>query len=251
MPEPLLVRYLQPLLAGRRAECIGLIQSAISEGRPAERILSQVVWPAMNQIDRLYREDQINAAIENMATRINRTVAVQLQAHLPALPPNGKRVLLTCIDVPHQETGAQIIADLLQSRGWEVFFLGTGSVPGDEILTLVGEVRPHVLVLFGSQPQSVPEIRALIDHIREIGVCPTMNVVLSGGVFNRADDLWREVGADAFADTAPRLVEVLEALPARDPRAPRSIGIVKQRRRRRKQPSATTPAARIATHAMA
>ena len=32
MPEPFLIRYMQPLLAGRRAECFDLVADAISNG---------------------------------------------------------------------------------------------------------------------------------------------------------------------------------------------------------------------------
>src|SRR5262249_25842100 len=90
--EPLLSRYLQPLLAGRRAECFNLIRLAVAEGRQAESIMREVVWPAMAQVDRLFRDDRINIAVECMACRINRTVADQLQAHLPTAAANGKRV---------------------------------------------------------------------------------------------------------------------------------------------------------------
>jgi len=64
MPEPLLTRYMQPLLAGRQAECFALISDALHDGRPARDVISDVVWPAMNQVDRLFRADQINAALE-------------------------------------------------------------------------------------------------------------------------------------------------------------------------------------------
>lgn len=233
MSEPLLTRYLPPLLAGRRAECFRVIQEAIAGGVPAERLLSSVVWPAIEQVGRLYRDDQINAALENMASRINRTIAGQLQAHLPTGARNGRRVLIACADVTPEETGAQIVADLFQAEGWEAYFLG-GGVPHDEILKLAGELRPSLLLLFGTQPSAVPEVRRLIDVIREIDVCPTMNIMVSGGVFNRADGLWQEIGADAYAETAPSIVRRAAELRPRQPGAPRPAGIVKKRRRKRK-----------------
>jgi len=232
MPEPFLVRYMQPLLAGRRAECFQLIADALRKGTSAEELLCDVIWPASAQIERLYRDDRINTASEHLACRINRAVINQLQVHLPTVAPIGKRALVACADASHEELGAEIVSDLLQARGWEVFFVG-GGVPHDEILGLVGQLRPEVLLIFGADAEAVPNTRAMIERIREIGVCPTMNVVVIGGIFNRADGLWREIGADAFCDAPRTVCQTLATLSPRQPNAPR-LGFVKKRRRQRK-----------------
>jgi methanogenic corrinoid protein MtbC1 len=232
MSEPLLTRYMQPLLAGRRAECFKLVADALNDGCVAENLAYDVVWPATVQVDRLYRDDRIDAAIENMAGRINRTIANQLQVHLPKGAPSGNRIIITCPNEHCEEIGAQILADLLQSNGWDVYLIDA-EVPHDELLRLVGELRPNVLLIYGTQPQQVPNIRRLVEIIREIGVCPTMNIVTSGGVFARVDGLWQEVGADVFVEQPRDAVKVLNELEPRKP-GPRRMGIVKKRRRRRK-----------------
>jgi methanogenic corrinoid protein MtbC1 len=238
MSEPFLIRYMQPLLAGRRAECFDLVAEAVQNGISAEELICDVVWPAMSQIERLYDDDRINGAVEHMACRINRTVADQLQAHLPKRPLVGKRVLVASADNPGEELGAQIVADLFQSSGWEVFFIG-GGVPDDEILMMVGQLRPQLMLIFGAHPEAVANTRAMIERIRDIGVCPTMNILVTGGIFNRADGLWQEIGADAFAGTPRCVLETAGELAPREPNTPH-MGIVKKRRRRRK--STLTPA---------
>jgi MerR family transcriptional regulator, light-induced transcriptional regulator len=237
MPEPFLVRYMQPLLGGRRAECFELISEALRAGTPAETLICDVIWPATAQIERLYNDDRINAAAEHMACRINRTAADQLQAHLTRRPPRGRRVLVASADTEGQELGAQIVADLFQADGWEVFFVG-GGVPDDEILSLVGQLRPHMLLIFGAHPEAVANTRAMVERIRDVGVCPTMNIVVTGGIFNRADGLWQEIGADAFCDTPRGVLATANELGPREPRT-QVFGIVKRRRRRRKTALAT------------
>jgi methanogenic corrinoid protein MtbC1 len=238
MPEPLLTRYLQPLLAGRRAECFELIAEALRTGRFAEALICDVVWPAMAQVERLYRDDRINTAAEHIACRINRTVADQLQAHLPKKPLIGKRVLIACADGEHEELGAQMVGDLFQADGWEVCFIG-GGVPDDEVLAIVGQFRPEILLIFGAHPDAVPATRSMIERIREVGTCPTMNIVVIGGIFNRADGLWREIGADACCDDLRNVLTTASELDPRSPNAPR-VGLVKKRRRRRKAAAAVT-----------
>jgi methanogenic corrinoid protein MtbC1 len=125
-------------------------------------------------------------------------------------------------------------ADLFEADGWDVYFLG-GGVPDDEVLSLVGQLRPDILLIFGTQPQGVPGVRRLIDRIRDIDAHPTMNVMISGGVFNRADGLWEEISADLFAPTATEALRIANAAKPKEPTA-RPTGPVRKRRRRRRSP---------------
>jgi methanogenic corrinoid protein MtbC1 len=224
--------YMVPLLAGNRASCRALVFSQLTAQRDAKSLYEDLIWPAMERVERLYRSDRINSAAEHMATRINRAIATQLQPHLPTGEGLGKVVLITCAEGEPEELGAQMTADLFESRGWGVYFLG-GGVPNDEILTLIGQLRPDLLLVFGTQPQGVPGTRRLIDMIRDIGVHPAMNIMVSGGVFNRAEGLWKEVNADLFAKTAAQAIPLAESAQPQKAAAPRP-GAPKRRRRRRR-----------------
>ena len=230
----LLEEYLTPLLAGNRVTCREFADSQLKRGKGAATLYRELLWPAMERVEKLYRTDRINAASEHMATRINRTVAAQLQASLQRTEPIGKKMLIICADGEPEELGAQMCGDLFEARGWDVYFLG-GGVPNDEVLSLVGQLRPDLLLIFGTQPSGVPGIRHLIDLIREIDVNPTMNIMVSGGVFNRADSLWKEVNADLFGKTAHEAIPLAEAAEPRKPVA-RPPGAPKKRRRRRRPP---------------
>jgi methanogenic corrinoid protein MtbC1 len=161
-----------------------------------------------------------------------------LQSRLEKQAPNGRRILIACADGEPEELGAQMCADLFEAEGWDVYFVG-GGVPNDEVLSLVGQLRPEILLIFGTQPSGVANVRKLIDLIRGVGVNPTMNIMISGGVFNRAEGLWKEVNADLFAaDASDALAVAAEAEP-REHQVP-IPGAPKKRRRRRKPPLLAT-----------
>jgi methanogenic corrinoid protein MtbC1 len=227
----ILEQYMEPLLSGDRAACRGIARDFAAKADPT-LAYHELIWPAMERVDKLYRDDQINRAVEHMATRINRCVADQVQIHLIPRDPNGRRILITCADGEPEELGGQMCADLFEAKGWDVYFVG-GGIPNDEVLSLVGQLRPDILLIFGTRPQGVPGVRALIDLIREVGANPTMNIMISGGVFNRADGLWKEVNADLFARTAREAIPIAESAEPRQPEI-RLPGVPKKRRRRRR-----------------
>lgn len=224
--------YMSPLLAGNRPSCREIVRRHTAGLPDPFTAYHDLLWPAMERVEKLYRTDRINLAAEHMATRINRSIADQLQANLPKTESNGKRMLITCADGEPEELGAQMCADLLESSGWDVYFLG-GGVPNDEVLSLAGQLRPDILLIFGTQPTGVPGVRRLIDLIRGVGLNPTMNIIVSGGVFNRADGLWKEVNADLFARNAADLLRLAGTVSPRTA-TDRPTSTVKKRRRRRR-----------------
>ena len=99
-----------------------------------------------------------------------------------------------------------MIADMFESSGWSVRFTG-GGLTNDDILTYIHEFSPNVLIIYGTEPSEAPEIRSIIDRIREVNAWPNMRIMLCGGVFGRAEGLWEEIGADLYAATPAEAVE--------------------------------------------
>lgn len=205
--ENVLERYLVALLNGNRSACRMVIEETLQSGVPANAVYMDIIWPMMNEIDQLYRDDKIDSAQEAFATRINRTIVDQLQNKLPRKPERSKRIVICSTSTEQGELGAQMLADLFESDGWEVRFLG-GSVNNDDILTFVHSYRPDVLLVYGTQAKAAPQIRGLIDIVHNVNAFPEMKIMLSGGVFDRADGLWEEIGADLYAETAAEAVRI-------------------------------------------
>jgi MerR family transcriptional regulator, light-induced transcriptional regulator len=199
--------YLETLLAGDRVACRKIIDHAIASSTLPYELLTKLVWPTMELLQQLYRDDRIAVASLNLATRLNRMMTDQLCAQLPRAEAKDKKVLIFCGDDEPEELGGQICADLFESDGWTVRFAG-GGVPDDEVLKLIGEFRPDLLLMFGTLPAGVPAVRKLIDYLREVGSCPNMQVMCCGGIYKRAEGLSEEIGADLYAPDAAEAVEV-------------------------------------------
>ncbi len=205
--EDVLARYLEALLQGDRKACRSVVEETMQTGVPANSIYLHMIWPVMAEIERLTRLDKITSVQEHLATRINRTIVDQLQNKLPRRPAKHKKAAVCCAREELQELGAQIIADLFESDGWQVRFLG-GGLTNDDVFAFINEYAPDVLLIYGTAPKQAPDVRRLIDRIRGVNAWPDMRIVVSGGLFNRAEGLWEEIGADGFAPTAAEVLHV-------------------------------------------
>lgn len=216
LPE-LFKQYLEHLFAGKRSSAYRLLAEAHDRGMSARKLLTLVIWPAMQQVEKLYREHHISRINEHMATRINRTVADRLATLMACAPQSGKSMVVICCQGQAEELGGQITADLFEADGWHVWFLGSG-VPHDEVLQFCGKNQPDVLTIYGTKPDGVPGVRKLIELIRGVGACEDMQVLVTGGVFGRADGLCDEVKADLFAGDPRQAVATVNEHPVRVPK---------------------------------
>jgi len=205
--EGTLERYLDTLLQGDRKQSRGVIEETLQTGLPANSVYIDVIWPTMVEIENLVRADRITSSQEHLATRINRTIVDQLQNKLPRKTIRNKKIVICCARDELQELGAQIMTDLFESDGWEVKFLG-GGLTNEDILAFIHDYAPDILLIYGTKPKQAPDIRRLIDTIRDINAWPNMRIMVSGGLFNRAEGLWEEIGADLFASNALEALQI-------------------------------------------
>lgn len=204
-----LEKFFNALISGDRPTARALVAEGLAEHGSAELVLSEMFWPSLENIQRLHRADQLSDLCYNYATRLMRQLVDQVSIRLNFSERVGRTVLLASGAEQAEELAAQMAADLLEAAGYDVYYLG-GGVANDEIVAQIGAIEADVLVVFGAVNSTVPQTRLLIDNLHEIGVCPKLQIVVGGGIFNRADGLAEEIGADAWAATPTELAEVLQ-----------------------------------------
>lgn len=214
MSQQLIERLFGVLVAGDRVGARQLVEEVLSSGVQPQTVISELFWPVYSMIEKMFRADQMSTLAHNMSTKLLRVLVDQTAMELESEAGNGRTVLAFCGPTDADELGAQMAVDLLEANGFSVRFAG-GGVAGDEILEEVQTTQPDVLLMFASAPSDLPEIRRMIDHIAEIGAWKSTQTVVGGGVFNRADGLAEEIGADLWASSPAELVEVMLDEPER------------------------------------
>lgn len=212
--ELLTERLFESLVCGDRETTRALVDDAIRKGAPPRDLITEVYWPTYELVERLYRSDQMTALAHHMATRLLRVLCDQAATGLKRQNPIGRTVFAVCGPSDPDELAGQIAADLLEEAGFTIRYAG-GGIASDEILAEVQESQPDVLLLFASAPSDLPGIRGMIDTLNEIGAVRQTQVVVGGGVFNRAEGLAEEIGADLWATDPRELVSAMLEQPHR------------------------------------
>ena len=169
-------------------------------------------WPTLNNITTLYRQDQLTRLAQQYATRSLSSLMAQVQSRYEIGEDRNRSICMFCGPDQLDDLAAQLVADLLEADGYTVYF-GGGNIAHDDILAEVHERKPDVLLMFSAGGSDAPGLRQLIDHVRSINALPDMQIVVGGGLFNRAPGLAEEIGADLWATGPEDLMDQLVQYP--------------------------------------
>ena len=222
--QAMVERLFPILITGDRSAARSTVEAWTGAGLAAEDLTQEVYWPLLDMVNDLFRRDQLTTLAHHYATRLLRSLVDQAQACYTQQDRNGRNMMLFCGDTESDDLAAQMVADLAEANGWTVAF-GGGGIAYDELLAAVQEQQPNVLLMFSSAASDAPNIRRLIDTIREVGACEQTQVAVGGGVFNRAEGLAQEIGADIWSETPAGMIDRMNSEPER--RAPedqRTVG---------------------------
>ncbi|MEM9416104.1 MAG: cobalamin-dependent protein [Planctomycetota bacterium] len=224
-PNAILDRFFTCLISGDRPGARQVMDELFEADCPAEKIASNLIWPTLHNLQTMRRNDQLTALAFNYATRLMRGITDQLQLRLEQKDARGIKCLVVCGAEESEELAGQLTADLLEADGYEVYFTG-GGIANDEIVEQLGQIKADKLVIFGAIAPTVPQTRQLIDRLHDIGVCPNIQIIVGGGIFNRAEGLSEEIGADLWASDPLEIVEVMNNHPDQrmEPTEQRTVG---------------------------
>ena len=200
------------LISGDRNAARRMVDAAADHDINAETLAREVFWPTINNITTLYRNDQMTRLAQQYATRTLAGLIAQNQSRYEPKDARNRSICMFCGPTELDDLAARVIVDLLEADGYDVTY-GGGNIAHDDIMQEVHERRPDVLLMFSSGGNDAPGIRQLIDQIRGINAFPEMQIVVGGGIFNRAAGLAEEIGADLWATGPDDLLEQLEEYP--------------------------------------
>jgi MerR family transcriptional regulator, light-induced transcriptional regulator len=203
-------RYMEAALAGHRATALTTALECRARGLSVPEIYHELLQPVQYQIGWLWERNEISVAQEHMATAITQHVVARLYAHLDVPEERRGRALVTGVEGELHQVGANMVADILESAGWDVRFLGS-QLPHRDILLAVEEHRPHVVAISATMLYNLPKVASLIADIRRV-FGPDVRVVVGGGAFRASPGAWRELEADGFGQDLRDAIRVIDAL---------------------------------------
>ena len=188
--------YVVAVLNGDRRAAANIVLDAIRASRSVGDVYVEIFQEAQYEIGRMWERNVISVAQEHMATATTQFVMGQAYSHLPVVEPHRGRMVLTGVEGEFHQVGANMVADVLESEGWDVKFLGT-NMPHKGIYDALEQHQVGVLGISATMLFNLPKVRDLIAGVRD-RFGPSVRIVLGGKAFPAKFDPG-EIGADDLA----------------------------------------------------
>jgi MerR family transcriptional regulator, light-induced transcriptional regulator len=207
--------YLTHLLERQQARAVDVLLDAVRSGRTVAEVYETVITPALGEVGRMWHLGEATVADEHYVTAATQSALAVLRSKLPQAERHGKRALAASVGGDLHDIGIRMVADLLESEGWQVDCLGANMPTVDLVEHAVDEMgrqQFHLIALSASTGLAVRAIAGAIEALRAASPESRTPVMVGGGVFALVPDLWKVVGADRCATNASDSVRVARAL---------------------------------------
>jgi methanogenic corrinoid protein MtbC1 len=206
---------LDALIAGDREKAWEGITQAVISGVPVRDIYLQVFQPVLQETGRLWQIGQAGIAQEHYVTASILLFISRLHDQIhPAgskTVRRGKTLVAGCVSDELHDVGIRMVADFFEMDGWDIYYIG-GNIPAQSLLEAVRDQQADVVALSSTMAFHLPVVRYLVRSLRADPKTVNVKIIVGGYPFNIVPDLWKQVGADAFAGNADDAVAAANRL---------------------------------------
>ncbi len=204
-------RYLEALLKPSSADALACAQEQIHTVGDITHWWEKIIEPAMHEIGRLWAVGAIYAGQEHIATAITCRVMSSFYPMILAQPRDKGRVVVTASPSELHELGPRMISDILEINGWNVYYLGANT-PIDSVCKLLRNTGSRILAVSTTLPSNLSHTEKLIAAVRSHTGSQGTHILVGGQAYINDPDLWKSMGADAFAANGPEAATHLDSL---------------------------------------
>jgi corrinoid protein of di/trimethylamine methyltransferase len=198
------------ILEGDAPTAKSMAEQAVAEGVEAQSLLSEYMIPAMDEVGRLFEENEYFVPELLISARAMKAALEVLRPQLAGsgVKPVGKVVIGTVRGDLH-DIGKNLVAAMLEGGGFEVIDLGV-DVPPEKFIDAVKEKGAQVIAMSALLTTTMPGMKTTIEAINEAGMKGQVKVMIGGAPVTQtyADS----IGADGFSDNASGAVRVARTL---------------------------------------
>jgi methanogenic corrinoid protein MtbC1 len=210
LPHRVALRYIQAVIAGNTIPGMAVVLDAVDDGMKVRTAILDVLLPAQREVGRLWHVNDISVAEEHMVTTTTQRLMAVLASRANCRPDRGRTAVAAAVSGNIHEIGIRAIAYLLEFDGWRTIYLGP-DVPRSDIPSAVECFDADVVLLSLALSSQLPTLRRTIEEIR--AHCgDKVRIMVGGNGLNGAPDLWQELGADGYAQTAAAALTVADEL---------------------------------------
>jgi methanogenic corrinoid protein MtbC1 len=208
--------FLDALIAGDQERAGRLLADVGRSGTPLEEIYLYIFQPVLQETGRLWQLQQINIAHEHFVTAFIELLMAKLHGmSLSSVRGEKKRrgttVVAVGVGAELHDVGIHMVANFFEMDGWDVYYTGA-NMPVNSILEVARDRKADMIALSTTMPRNLRDVHYLIRSLHSDERTTKAKIIVGGYPYKIVPDLWKQIGADAYAETATEAVSIADRL---------------------------------------
>ncbi len=186
------------------------IRALLGRGAPAEEILQRGMLSAMEVISERFKSGEIFIPEVLLSARAMNEAVLVLEPHLSKDRVGAKgKVLIGTVKGDLHDIGKNLVVIMLRGVGFEVKDLGI-DIPAATFIRMLEEFKPDVLGLSALLTTTMPQMKTVIDGLKQKGFREKVKVIVGGAPVN--EKFARDIGADGYAPDGAEAISLVKKL---------------------------------------
>jgi len=191
----------QAVIVGDAAVVKESTEKALAQGLTPEKIFREALIPGMDEVGRRMEAEEYfipEVLLSARAMKSASEILNPLIAQSKKVEPLG-RVVIGTVQGDLHDIGKNLVAMMLEAKGFEVTDLGI-NVPPEQFIEKVKSTKADILAMSALLTTTIQKLDETIKSLRTAGYRENLVVMVGGAPVT--DDYSRNIGADGFASDA-------------------------------------------------
>jgi 5-methyltetrahydrofolate--homocysteine methyltransferase len=202
----------EAILNGDAKKAHAATAAEIAAGVEPMTLISESMVPAMDEVGRLFQEEEYFVPELLIAGRAMKSA---LEILRPLLVSSGQKlatkVVIGTVKGDLHDIGKNIVASMLEGSGFEVIDLGTDVAP-EKFVAAVEELNPQVICMSALLTVTMPSMSTTINALKSAGVRTKVKILIGGAPVTQ--QFANEIGADGYSESASGAVGLVRSMVA-------------------------------------
>jgi corrinoid protein of di/trimethylamine methyltransferase len=198
------------ILNGNAKQAHAATEAALAAGADVLQLIASSMVPAMDEVGRLYEEEEYFVPELLLAGRAMKAAMELLK---PQLAASGQRlttrIVIGTVKGDLHDIGKNIVASMLEGSGFEVIDLGTDVAP-EAFVAAIEERQPQIICMSALLTVTMPAMKSTIEAIATAGKRDKVKIIIGGAPVT--SQYAQEIGADGYSENASGAVSLVKNL---------------------------------------
>ena len=188
------------IVDGKAPLAKSLVEQALASGADPMAIISETMIPAMDEVGKLFQEEEFFVPELMLAGRAMKAAMEPLRPLLAAAGAQPAGVVVTgTVKGDLHDIGKNLVVSMLEGASFKVVDLGTDVWP-EKFVEAIREHRPHIVCLSALLTTTMTAMKTTIEAIKAAGLRREVKILVGGAPIS--ESYATEIGADGYGATA-------------------------------------------------